>query len=215
MRKNFINGFTLAEVLITLGVVGVVAAITLPTVIHKIQMAVLQTQFKKTYSALSNAIEKTRVDTEYSLRCYGDSSWADCQEFNDKFQSQFKVIKVCENNAYLNGCIGDIKGINTFTPDKNSTTDVTNLNMYYYDDIKNIRYAFVTSGGFTVIYYMKPSRSTYLVDTNGPKKPNKWGYDVFSFSMNAENTKLTCTERLKNFFEKGGKGCVDMMTNGK
>lgn len=215
MRKNFINGFTLAEVLITLGVVGVVAAITMPTVIHKIQMAVLQAQFKKTYSALSNAIEKTRVDTEYSLKCYDDSSSADCPEFNDKFQSQFKVIKVCENNAYSNGCIGDIKGINTFTPDKNSTTDVTRVPVYHDNRIKNNQYAFVTSGGFTVIYYFKSTRAIYLVDTNGPKKPNKWGYDVFGFSMNAENTKLICQEHIKNFFEEGGKGCVDMMTNGK
>ena len=93
------NGFSLAEVLITLGVIGVISAMTLPTVVHKIQMAVLHAQFKKAYSAISNAIEKTRVDTEYSLRCDYSSGYDDCEEFNKKFQSQFKVIKICEKKC--------------------------------------------------------------------------------------------------------------------
>ena len=216
--QNDKKAFTLAEILITLGVIGVVAAMTLPTVIHKIQMSVLQTQFKKTYSALSNAIEKTKVDTEYSLRCYGDNDVVDCREFHNKFQSQFKVIKVCENNAYSKGCIGNIKGVNTFTPDKKSDVynkNIVNYSLYESNGIKNILYTFVTSGGFSVSFYRKDSRSIYLVDTNGPKKPNKWGYDVFSFSLNNTNTKLTCSNMLSNFFEQGGKGCVDMITNRK
>ena len=47
MKKN---GFTLAEVLITLGIIGVVAAITLPTVIQNYQKQVLVTQLKKMYA---------------------------------------------------------------------------------------------------------------------------------------------------------------------
>ena len=47
--------FTLAEVLITLGIIGVVAAMTLPTLIAKYQEKVWLTQFKVTYSTLSQA----------------------------------------------------------------------------------------------------------------------------------------------------------------
>ena len=42
--------FTLAEVLITLGVIGVVAALTLPTLIKNHEKHVIETQLKKTYS---------------------------------------------------------------------------------------------------------------------------------------------------------------------
>ena len=54
--------FTLAEVFITLGIIGVVAALTLPTVINKVQSVILKNQFKKTYSSLLNAINLVQKD---------------------------------------------------------------------------------------------------------------------------------------------------------
>ena len=45
MRKN--NGFTLAEVLITLGIIGVVAALTIPTLISNTNSRRFASQFKK------------------------------------------------------------------------------------------------------------------------------------------------------------------------
>lgn len=47
--------FTLAEVLITLGVIGVVAALTMPTLVAHYKAKVLETQFKRSYSVLYNA----------------------------------------------------------------------------------------------------------------------------------------------------------------
>ena len=61
--------FTLAEVLITLGIIGVVAALTLPSVITKYQKKQTATQLKKVYTTLSQAIEHAKAD-------YGDvSTW--------------------------------------------------------------------------------------------------------------------------------------------
>lgn len=56
------QAFTLAEVLITLGIIGVVAAITMPTIVAKTQDKVLTTQFKKAYNITSNLIQKTNSD---------------------------------------------------------------------------------------------------------------------------------------------------------
>ena len=47
--------FTLAEVLITLGIIGIVAAMTLPMLIAKYQKLVATTQLKRIYSILANA----------------------------------------------------------------------------------------------------------------------------------------------------------------
>ena len=52
--------FTLAEVLITLGIIGVVAAMTMPTLINKTQNRQLQTAFKKAYSVQSQALLFTK-----------------------------------------------------------------------------------------------------------------------------------------------------------
>lgn len=56
------NGFTLAEVLITLGVIGVVSAITIPTLIQKQHEAQRLTQFKKAVSAFNQAYLQMTLD---------------------------------------------------------------------------------------------------------------------------------------------------------
>lgn len=43
------NGFTLAEVLVTLGIIGIVAALTMPTLIENHRKQVLRTQVKKIF----------------------------------------------------------------------------------------------------------------------------------------------------------------------
>ena len=60
--KKYKIGFTLAEVLITLGIIGVVAAMTMPSLIHKFQNKVLETQYKKAVSIVSQAILKAKAD---------------------------------------------------------------------------------------------------------------------------------------------------------
>ena len=56
LRRKCKAAFTLAEVLITLGIIGVVAAMTMPTTIAKFQHKALETAFKKTYSSLMQAM---------------------------------------------------------------------------------------------------------------------------------------------------------------
>ena len=62
--------FTLAEVLITLGIIGVVAAMTLPVLIQKHQKRVLEKQFIKAYSLISQAAKKAEADLGFTPECY-------------------------------------------------------------------------------------------------------------------------------------------------
>ena len=59
--------FTLAEFLIILGIIGVVAALTLPSVIERHQKLETVTKLKKAYSTLSQAIERAKVDNDGRL----------------------------------------------------------------------------------------------------------------------------------------------------
>lgn len=65
MKKR--NAFTLAEVLITLGIIGIVAVMTLPTLIQKNNNRVVETRLMKFYSAINHAIKMAEVD-------YGDKN---------------------------------------------------------------------------------------------------------------------------------------------
>ena len=75
MRYKF--GFTLAEVLITLGIIGIVAALTLPALIQKNHVTTVETRLKKFYSSINQAIQMAEVK-------YGDKeNWEpkDTDEF--------------------------------------------------------------------------------------------------------------------------------------
>ncbi len=56
--------FTLAEVLITLGIIGVVAAMTIPGLITKCRKNVIETQLKETYSMMNQALKLAEYDYE-------------------------------------------------------------------------------------------------------------------------------------------------------
>lgn len=63
------KGFTLAEVLITLGIIGVVAAMTIPTLIANTNGAKFRSQFKKTLSTLNQAVRSNvaQYDFDFSM----------------------------------------------------------------------------------------------------------------------------------------------------
>ena len=65
------TAFTLAEVLITLGIIGIVAAMTMHALIGKYQEAALKSQFKKAYSLLSQSLRQMDVNNGgTALQCY-------------------------------------------------------------------------------------------------------------------------------------------------
>lgn len=61
------DGFTLAEVLITLGIIGVVAAMTMPTLINSTQGAQYKAAYKKALSALSQAVTLNMALDEWNF----------------------------------------------------------------------------------------------------------------------------------------------------
>ena len=56
------NAFTLAEILITLGIIGVVAALTVPSLIQNHKKHVIETKLKHVYSIMNQAITMSEID---------------------------------------------------------------------------------------------------------------------------------------------------------
>ena len=96
--RHWCGAFTLAEVLITLGIIGVVAAMTLPTLIESHNRQVVETRLEKFYSTINQAIVRAEVD-------FGDrSDWY--QDTNN--------IETDENGKPINGSSGVEKWWNTY-----------------------------------------------------------------------------------------------------
>ena len=129
------KGFTLAEVLITLGVIGGVAAMTLPTLIKNYQKHVWVNQLKTTVSILQNAIKQMMLDdgvedftqTSFFELCKPDVAYGSnvdndkCSEIMNKY---FKVADVTVSS------IGGYSNASLYCP------YVSQGLAYYMDDTK-------------------------------------------------------------------------------
>lgn len=70
--REYKKAFTLAEVLITLGIIGVVAAITIPTLIANTNNQKYRSQFKKTVSTLSQAAKMSQAMYDFDFGGIGE-----------------------------------------------------------------------------------------------------------------------------------------------
>lgn len=161
-RKIQLNtAFTLAEVLITLGIIGIVAALTIPNLVASYQEKVLVTQFQETYSQLSQAYISAAKDNGTA------DTWTDNDAFNN-IKVYFITQEECQKTSgcFLNVAYKDIRGGASDTP----------YSMSFYK--------FSTAAGPAFLF---DSGRTVFVDTNGKKGPNQFGYDYFYLMLNKKN----------------------------
>ena len=197
MRRD--NGFTLAEVLVTLGIIGIVAAMTLPSVIRTYIRIVLENRFKKTSAILEAALQSTMIEfgTEYLLtketnRKYVKNRISDIERknINDYFATRLKVghhLKLKHAN----------EGADTISHE-------ANLKKVYAYKSGNIVAVLYLYNAFHSNAYLLPDGSVIsdinfqthgvydgmkvTIDTNGPfKGPNRYGYDIFIYDSGGWN----------------------------
>jgi prepilin-type N-terminal cleavage/methylation domain-containing protein len=113
-------GFTLAEVLITLGIIGVVAALTMPTLIANYQKYVTATRLKSTFSMLSQAVNLAVADNgdqnTWTRPKNYISDTAGQKDFFDKYIIKYlKLAQDCGNGtgSLTKGCVVINEGVST------------------------------------------------------------------------------------------------------
>ena len=160
MKKS---AFTLAEVLITLGIIGIVMAMTLPSIIGKYQKKVTVERLKKVYTVISQAIALSVKDHEEME--YWDFELSS-QEFMDTYLSPY-FQKVASEKKYT-----DTKYSKTYALPEGTT---------FYG------WKFTASNpdahDVTTFYQI-------TVDINGEQKPNQLGRDTFIFYLFPSKSRL-------------------------
>lgn len=196
--------FTLAEVLITLGIIGVVAAITIPNIINNVKAHRLKTAFWKSYSVLAQTIKMMEAD-----------------DVSTNFQDYLLGTRTTTFAQYLTNatiCPGTGKS-NSSNPPKGC---------YVWD---GLGYRKLSKAGYFYAYFFAsdgdiilPSgsliffsdNSIIAIDVNGIEKPNRLGYDLFLFEMVDEklypmgnvNTKYTTEDCNLGASNQEGKTCA-------
>lgn len=178
------NAFTLAEVLITLAVIGVVAAITMPSLIQKQQEKVTVNRVKKVYSVLSEAF-KMAVEENGT-----PDNWGLTSAHNDSLSKLIPYLHIYKRcSERYSKCFPIVK-----------ITSLDGSGNWNYNDFYNaLTGGFIMSDGtFVVTYYthsitcsqeygtsriLKNGCSTIVTDINGEKGPNRIGKDIFWFYL--------------------------------
>ncbi len=174
------SAFTLAEVLITLGIIGVVAALTLPSLIQKKQNKVLEAQFKKSYSIISQAF-LTVINEDYGG--IADFDVADLSNIVNNLSKRYKdvstiwpVLPDYPNNSdsartdFLAGYYKNFTGKSGSTRFNDGIIQINDGSTIYFDkdSVGSLTYGIIL----------------VALDVNGWRnKPNKYGYDFFVFTL--------------------------------
>ena len=175
LKRN--AAFTLAEVLITLGIIGVVAALTMPSLIANHKYKVLQTQFKKAYSDLNQASKLFQVHNGISVSDFSATNTAKntLKEFSKEFNT---VLKNSDLRFDSTDNDGNVIGAAPYKWEA-----ITGA-MEFKSVCDNSGFFWDTQG--RVISFDDPPANgkngpKVCIDINGEKAPNRYGMDYFVF----------------------------------
>lgn len=181
-RFNFNKAFTLAEVLITLGIIGIVAAMTIPALMQSTQKQELKSGFKEAYSMLSNAYSRLQTDQGFlgdynSLYTYYRTAPNNTTQFATDLTSYLNVAQTCPGQF---GCINSsgVSSNGTIYKDFSGAPWGTNINANYVGT-----YQFILNNGM-ILFVWAPNMTSNMsisIDVNGYKGPNVLGKDIFRF----------------------------------
>ena len=201
MKKT---GFTLAEVLITLGILGVVAAITIPTLVSNYKQRAWDTAANVFERKLEESLKA--MNTQQTLAGYSNTA-----DFVNELSKHFKITRVCKNDDLLT-CFEDKVwwGVGDAEPEEVDMAEIKTASHFGQEDwdtdIIGVQFANGTTG--LVAYNPDCKQNPYsnqvtgtsclalLYDTDGFKTPNTSGKDLRS--INVSKLGRTCA------FELGG-----------
>lgn len=189
------KGFTLSEVLITLGVIGGVASITLPILTKNYQEKVLVNRLKETYSMISQA-------HQFAIAEHGDvKNWdlggtdspASMLKFSNYYKPYLKIMKDCgiNNNGncfYNKGYKALFNNTYNILQDQKTNQGFSKIRL-----INGASLAFFTPGKCQETGVC----GSIMVDLNGNAPPNKAGVDYFYFNIIKDNAIIPSQPSVK------------------
>lgn len=204
-KKQF-QGFTLAEVLITLGIIGIVAAMTIPTLMQNTQDQQLKAAWKKEFSIVAQATAQLRNDNGGTLTGLFDTLPSPYNQVRDAYAPYFRYVKSCDNASYQTTGISQCWSLDQ---------KYLNGSPWGGYNLPN-RPGLVLNDGASVVFFADGYNSSTFctpthwcwqiwVDVNGLKGPNVTGRDIFIIYVNPDNNVPDNTNDCNS--SGGGYGC--------
>ena len=167
-------GFTLAEVLITLGIIGVVAAMTMPTLMNSTQGAQYKTAYKKALSAISQAVTLNVALDEWS---FADATGSTPYTITELLSNRMHVngepyvgatVKNKDKKGEYEASVGHGGGMGVSEAVKIASDNTT---LFFQD---GIMFTFPTASSGCTHADGATAKTCYgFIDVNGPSAPNR------------------------------------------
>ena len=153
----------------------------------------------KAKSVLDQAVLKYSIDNGENPSCgYLKTEgspvvdFSECAQLYNSFKNSLNTLKICESNAYENGCIPEYEGNDTIYAKNNPNTSEEDAIQatqpcagWNKSDILSGK-AMVLTDGMIIFPYRSFNTPIIGVDLNGQAGPNKWGIDIHSFILNSQ-----------------------------
>lgn len=165
LKQIIYKAFTLAEILIVIGIIGIIAEITIPDLVQKTQDLEYKTAYKRAYSIASQALINAYGKNTLTLcSAWIDSAGNTCNSDNfDAFKAELKLSIDCGTD--VTKC-WNMSGEQAWTAWGESKPDAGGAQSFI--DVSGIAWSRLNMGN---------SSPEILIDTNGNKGPNRYGKD--------------------------------------
>jgi len=170
--------FTLAEVLITLAIIGIVAAITIPPLTQNYKRKVASTRLKKFYSSMQQAIQLSEIENGNLF------SW-EIAPYRTGVSSPGDDIFIANSNAALDFFE---KYLAKYINHSKTERATTYKSMVYFAD-------------GSILYLLNGAIALDIkYDVNGMQGPNKNGIDQFAFFINSRANNFLGNRKFTGFY---------------
>jgi prepilin-type N-terminal cleavage/methylation domain-containing protein len=215
------KAFTLAEVLITLAIIGIVATLTIPNLIHKYQEKQIVEKLSVTYSKLLEAF-RWMVEENGTIESYGNTAADRILSVETLLPRYMNGLRACK--AYAD-CVSDDVGSYLMRNSDSSfrlSPYAGGRNIKAYQNLSGVTFIFdADKGQCAETMKIDQVGTTYwahcgkvYVDLNGKKKPNTTDIDVFTFDIVQDGIVPAGSRKQTHFEEQIGlTACLNGATN--
>lgn len=200
MEQNKIKrGFTLAEILITMGIIGVIAAILIPLITNTVEDLQYTSALKANYKLISDATSQMTNDNGGSLK----GVFTSVSSVRAGYMNYLKSTKTCDDTAILDNCW------NSDYAKRFDTGDLYTSGGTAWWSLGSAMGLLLNNG--TAIYFHTYSNNCsttsecarFFIDTNGLKGPNTVGKDIYYFFLYTDRVSPNAWDTASSY---GGRG---------
>lgn len=219
---NMKKAFTLAEVLITLSIIGVISVLIIPSLVKNYKNKLYAASIEKTYSQITHAVESVMND-EVVNEFYKTTAGVEPDNSDCKLATQGacwfmrNYFKVADNMVGCTSAKNAGKNGTVCVADEYTTPDAQGPMTHFGSCVQ-------TNSGAAICMSLneKNGVTSVFIDTNGPAQPNFTGVDAFVMNISTAGEVLDWNDDPKKCNTKTGtyghaadyaQGCLTKIMN--